>query len=60
MDYELLETVMDWVRACDAFTQFEQENPNDSTKKWGAVFVAKCEAEWRLRVRALEMASRFE
>lgn len=45
----------DLIAAIDAFKAFENENPNDSTKRWDAVFEAKCEAEDALR-RALAEA----
>lgn len=43
------------IDATDAFREFEREHPNDSTKRWDAVFEAKVAADEALRACVAEI-----
>ena len=52
----LAQAVKDYIDAVDAFNEFERDHPNDSTKRWDAVFDAKCLAFETLRRISKEQA----
>ncbi len=50
LERRLREAVRAHVDAVTAFETFEREHPNDSTRRWEAVFNAKCDTYERLKL----------